>query len=146
MQLRPCVTFLTAALAVLALPACGSSSSNSGTTSTTTSTPASKTPVAKTPAGAASTVALMANPSGVFAYNQKSLSATAGKVTIDFTNQAPVPHNVAVAEGSKTLGETPVFNAGTKTLTLTLAKGSYTYFCTVPGHRQQGMEGTLTVS
>ena len=36
-------------------------------------------------------------------------------------------------------------DGGTKTLTMTLAPGTYTYYCSVPGHRQAGMQGTLTV-
>ena len=69
-----------------------------------------------------------------------------GQVTIDFTNQAPLAHNVTIeAAGGKILGATPTFQGGTKTLTLQLPAGTYKFFCSVPGHRQAGMEGTLTV-
>jgi uncharacterized cupredoxin-like copper-binding protein len=44
-----------------------------------------------------------------------------------------------------TVGATPTFNGGTKTLSVELKPGTYKYFCTVPGHRMAGMEGTLTV-
>jgi plastocyanin len=100
-------------------------------------------PAAKAPAG---TVALDADPTGVLKYTQSSLSAKAGKLTIAFTNASPVPHNVVVVQGSKKLGETPTFGGGgTRNLALTLAAGSYTFFCSVPGHREAGMQGTLTV-
>jgi plastocyanin len=139
----------------LALAACGSSSSSSSTATTSsappttpaTSTP-STTPTAKpaAPASAATKLTLSADPTGQLAYVQKSLSSKAGRVTIDFTNPSPVPHNVAVESAGKNLGMTPVIASGSKTLTLTLAKGTYTFFCTVDSHRQAGMQGTLTVS
>jgi plastocyanin len=126
------------------------------TTSTpTASTPAKKTPKATTgtpappssPAAAATTtLKLAANPAGQLAYDTKQLSAKAGKVTIDMTNTSPVEHDVAVAQGTTVVGQTPVFTGGSKAVTLTLKPGTYTFYCTVPGHRQAGMEGTLTVS
>jgi plastocyanin len=91
-------------------------------------------------------VALQANPSGLLSYNTKQVSAKAGSVTINFTNAAPLEHNVTIAEGSKVLGATPTFTGGSRTLTLTLKPGTYTFYCTVPGHRQSGMEGTLSVT
>lgn len=109
-----------------------------------TSTPSAGTPA---PAGgqARTTLALAADPSGNLRYDKQTLSAAAGKVTIDFTNQSPVPHNVVIAQGSTTLGATPV-QTGKSTLTLSLKPGTYTFYCAVPGHRQAGMQGTLTVS
>jgi plastocyanin len=123
-------------------------------------TPAKKTPAKKetpkattgtpappsSPAAAATTLKLAANPAGQLAYTTKSLSAKAGKLTIDFSNASPVEHDVAIAQGSTVAGQTPVFTGGSKTLTVTLKPGSYTFYCTVPGHRAAGMEGTLTVS
>ena len=67
-------------------------------------------------------------------------------MTITMANMSPVEHNVTIAEGSKVLGATPTFAGGTKTLTVKLKPGKYTFYCSVPGHRQAGMEGTLTVS
>jgi plastocyanin len=123
-------------------------------------TPAKKTPAKKqtpkattgtpappsSPAAAATTLKLAANPAGQLAYTTKSLSAKAGKVTVDFSNASPVEHDVAFAQGSSVVGQTPVFTGGSKTLTITLKPGTYSFYCTVPGHRAAGMEGTLTVS
>ena len=127
------------------------------TPAATKSTPAAKTktsPKATTgtpappssPAAVATTLKLAANPAGQLSYDAKQLSAKAGTVTIDMTNMSPVEHNVTIAEGSKVLGATPTFTGGAKTLTVKLKPGTYTFFCSVPGHRQAGMEGTLKVS
>jgi len=104
-------------------------------------------PSTRMPAGTAVTaLKLAANPSGQLAYNAKQLSAKAGDVTITMTNMSPLEHNVTIAQGSTVLGSTPTFIGGSKTLTLNLKPGTYTFYCSVPGHRQAGMEGTLTVS
>ena len=84
-------------------------------------------------------------PGPQLAYNTKLLSAKAGSVTISMTNMSPIEHNVTIAEGSKVLGATPTFTGGTKVVTLNLKPGKYTFYCSVPGHRQAGMEGTLVV-
>jgi plastocyanin len=123
-----------------------SAASTTSTQSTTSSAAASPAAGAtKTPAKGASTVALEAVPNQI-AYNTKSLSAKAGKVTITMANMSSLEHNVTIAEGSKVLGATPTFSGGSRTLTLQLKPGRYTFYCSVPGHRQAGMEGTLTVS
>ena len=91
-------------------------------------------------------LALAANPSGQLAYDTKTLAASSGNVTIDFTNKSPLPHNVTIANASgKVLGATPTFTGGEKTLKLNLPPGTYTFYCSVPGHEQAGMKGTLTV-
>jgi plastocyanin len=98
------------------------------------------------PAAPASALKLAADPSGGLSYDAKQLNAKAGRVTIDFTNAASLEHNVTIAQGSTQLGATPTFGGGTRTLTLNLKPGTYTFYCSVPGHRQSGMEGTLHVS
>jgi plastocyanin len=113
------------------------------TPTATTGTPA---PSSSPAAGASTSLKLAANPEGQLTYNTKQLSAPAGKVTITMANMSPVEHNVTVAQGSVVLGATPTFKGGSKTLTVNLKSGTYTFYCSVPGHRQAGMEGTLTVS
>lgn len=80
-------------------------------------------------------------------YSSTRLTAKPGKVTIQFTNSSPIPHNVTVQSGSEgpTLGATPTFSGSTKSVTLNLKAGTYAFFCSVPGHRQAGMQGTLIV-
>ena len=146
------LALIVAALAV-GLAACGSSSKSSS--SSTSSAPAASSSTSSTSSGGASasggggsTLSQAANPSGQLKFTKSSLSAKAGKVTVDFANMSSVPHNFTVQQGTngKTLGATPTFSGGTKTLTVSLKPGKYTFFCSVPGHRQAGMVGTLTVS
>ena len=134
-------------LGLIALGGCGGSSS---TTSPTPAQPAT-TPSTQgsTPAPGAPTtgaIKLAADASGALKFNTTSLTAKAGKVTIDFRNSATLAHNVTIASSSGTvLGATPTFQGGTKSLTLNLKPGTYTFYCSVPGHRQAGMQGTLVV-
>ncbi|HEX7610300.1 MAG TPA: plastocyanin/azurin family copper-binding protein [Solirubrobacteraceae bacterium] len=111
-----------------------------------TSTPAATTPSAAAPVGSSTTVGLSADAQGRLAYNTKQLSAKAGNVTIKLANASALEHNVTIAQGATVLGATPTFAGGTRVLTLKLKPGKYTFYCSVPGHRQGGMEGTLTVS
>jgi plastocyanin len=91
-------------------------------------------------------VDIAADPSGLLKYTQTALSTTAGKVTIDFANQSSVPHNVVlINSANKILGQTPIFSNGSKSFRVALPPGTYTYYCSVPGHRQAGMQGTITV-
>jgi plastocyanin len=144
-------------VALLALAGCGSSSSSSSSTAASTSTPAETTPTTSsastsTPApapaasGGSSSVKLEANPEGQLEYNTKALTAKAGKVSVDFTNSSSLPHNVTIESSSgEKVGATPTFAGGSKSLSVNLKPGTYKFFCSVPGHRQAGMEGTLTV-
>jgi plastocyanin len=88
-----------------------------------------------------------ANPEGQLKFDTTSLTAKAGSISVSFANNASLPHNLTVASASgAVVGATPTFQGGTKTLALNLKPGSYKFYCTVPGHRAAGMEGTLTVN
>ncbi len=126
----------------------GSTSKAAASTQTSTAGESASTPApASSPASAAkSSLKLATNAEGQLSYDTKQLSAKAGTVTIALANSSPVEHNVTIAEGTKVLGATPTFTGGSKSVTLKLKPGKYTFYCSVPGHRQAGMEGTLTVS
>jgi plastocyanin len=98
-------------------------------------------------AGGTSKVALSSDPSGALKYDTTELSAKAGNVAIAFTNSSSTPHNVTVTgDGGKKLGATKDVTNGHGVLALKgLKAGTYTFFCSIPGHEQAGMKGTLTV-
>ena len=124
----------------------GAPASSSGAPAGTPAPPSGASGTAPS-SSATTSLKLAANPTGQLAYDAKSLRAKAGKVTIGFTNAAPLEHNVTIGQGSAVLGATPTFRGGgERTITLTLKAGTYTFYCSVPGHRQAGMEGTLNVS
>jgi plastocyanin len=141
------------AAALLALAGCGSSSSGSSSSSAstaaeapTTSSASTSTPAPASESGGSEKVSLEANSEGQLEYSTKSLSAKAGKVSVDFTNSSSLGHNVTIESSSgQSVGATPTFSGGSKTLSVNLKPGTYKFFCSVPGHRQAGMEGTLTV-
>ncbi len=71
--------------------------------------------------------------------------ATAGKLTLSAKNPQGVAHNISI-QGPGVNAQGPIVNqGGTSSLTVTLQKGTYTFYCSVPGHRQAGMVGTLVV-
>lgn len=145
-------SLLALAAALVALAGCGSSKE----TSSSASTPAASTPAttsASTPTSSTTTstpasgsLGLAANPEGQLKFSANTLTANAGKVSIDFTNMSPLEHNVTIESASHAVvGATPTFKGESKTLSVTLKPGTYKFYCSVPGHRMAGMEGTLVV-
>ena len=139
-------------IAALALVACGGSSDSSSSESTP-STESSTEGGANAgggeadggSAGSASAVDFEAASSGL-EFTTDFSEAKAGKVTIDFTNPQAVPHDVAIEDSNgKVIAQTDELTEGSDSATADLKPGEYTFFCTVPGHREAGMEGTLTV-
>jgi plastocyanin len=144
--------FLVLAIAALALVACGSSSDSSSSTTETSGgeSQAEQGGAAKEESssggGSASTLKFEADPNGELAYTSTSETAKAGKVTVEFENPQALTHDVAIEDSSgEEVGATELIASGSDTTSVDLKPGTYTYFCTVPGHREAGMEGTLTV-
>lgn len=84
---------------------------------------------------------------GSLTFDPGELEAAAGTVVLDYTNPSPVPHNIALEDSDgNSLGETETVTGGEiAELSSDLQPGTYTYFCAVPGHRESGMLGELTV-
>jgi plastocyanin len=105
-----------------------------GTTSTTASGPVTSLDVS--------------SPSdGALTYQPNGLQAKPGNVAITYDNLSQVPHSIAVATANgNVLGQVQPFTNGKQTVTLSnLQPGKYVFYCTVPGHREAGMQGDLTV-
>ena len=88
------------------------------------------------------TLKLTAVPAGL-KYDKKLLKAVPGSVTITMKNASPLPHNVAIKGAGVNVVGAIVSKGGTSTVTATLKKGSYVFYCSVPGHEAAGMKGTL---
>jgi plastocyanin len=95
-------------------------------------------------AGAA-TAKISADPSGQLRFQQASVTARPGTVTIEFDNPSVLPHDVTIERAGEKLGGTKVVSKGTAKASLPLQPGSYTFYCSVDSHRQAGMQGTLSV-
>jgi len=144
-------------LASFALVACGSSSDDSSDATTTPTTETQSESGGETggkgnpaaegkSAGSGASVAFEADPNGGLAYTSDTATAEAGKVNIDFTNPQPLTHDVAIEDSAgKTVGKTELIAEGSDSAVVDLKPGTYTFYCSVPGHREAGMEGTLTV-
>jgi len=90
-------------------------------------------------------LAIPADPGGGLAYQFGSAEAPAGALEIDSENKSSVDHNIAL-EGSGVNEEGEVVkNGGVSKVSADVKAGEYTFFCSVPGHREGGMEGKLTV-
>jgi mono/diheme cytochrome c family protein len=87
-------------------------------------------------------ISIPADPGGQLAFTASKADGTAGPATIEMPNQSGTNHDIVI-DG---LGKGPVVSKGVSSFKATLAAGkTYTYYCSVPGHRQAGMQGTLTV-
>jgi plastocyanin len=135
--MKQLAALLALALASLALVACGGGDSE---TSETTGGGGGEG------SGGGSTLAFEADPGGQLAFTTSSATTKAGNVTIEFTNPQALPHDVKIEDsGGSEVGGTDTITEGSNSATVTLKPGSYTFYCSVPGHREAGMEGTLTV-
>ena len=141
--------WLTALLCSLAIVAAGcgggDNSSSSSSSSGSTSTNKQSSSGSSGGGGAAQTLKISADPGGALKFDKSSLTAKAGKVTIDFDNaSSSVPHGVGI-EGNGVDEESGTVTGAKTSVTADLKPGKYEFYCPIPGHREAGMEGTLTV-
>lgn len=120
------------AFAVLLVAGCGGAGSSAR--------PAGPASSAPTPSAAGVVLKLTGNE---YSFTPPALTAHAGLTTIRFTNGGVVDHDLSIEALHVLLTEKP---GKTGEATVTLKPGTYTFICSVPGHRQSGMQGKLTVS
>jgi uncharacterized cupredoxin-like copper-binding protein len=93
-------------------------------------------------AAASTTVTVTAGKPSEYKFTLSKSSVKAGTVVFKVVNKGKIPHDFSIG-GKKTALLKP---GKSGTLSVTLKKGSNAYKCTVPGHAQAGMKGTLKVS
>jgi uncharacterized cupredoxin-like copper-binding protein len=164
--MKKLASLLVLALASIVLVACGGGDDDE-TTSTTTTAPSAESEAGGNGAksgGAAGTgtatggktnpasggggglLKFEAEPGAALAYTTTKASTSAGEVTVEFNNPQTLTHDVAIEDSSgEEVGKTDLVADGSAATTVNLKPGTYTFYCTVPGHREAGMEGTLTV-
>lgn len=146
--MKKLATLLVLGLVSAALVACGGSDDSTTTTANESGGNANAAPESGKEAGGGSgaTLEFEADPGGELAYTTTEASAEAGKVTIDFNNPQSLTHDVAIEDSSgETVAQTDLIGKEETSTTANLKPGTYTFYCSVPGHREAGMEGTLTV-
>jgi len=124
-----------AAVAVVAVLAAGcGGSSGGGRSSSAACTPAN-----------AQVVEIDVAQSG-FAFTKTTATANAGTVELKSMNPQSVSHDISIKGNGVDEHGNLVSGGGVSTVTADLKPGKYTFYCSVPGHEQAGMKGTLTVS
>ena len=130
------------ALLVMLGAGCGGGNNSS----TTSSTPTTTQPA--TSGGAPQTTTVGLNE---YSFKPDNVTIKQGG-TVQAKNEGAIAHNLTIEQGSDPTKKTKKL-AGTSTflpnksekLTVNLTPGKYAMICTVAGHQQLGMRGTVTV-
>jgi mono/diheme cytochrome c family protein len=88
------------------------------------------------------TLEIDADPTGQLAFVTDSAQGTPGQITVKMANKSGTPHDIVIDGKGK--GEV-VQNGAVSQFNADFAAGSYTFYCSVPGHRAAGMQGKLAV-
>jgi uncharacterized cupredoxin-like copper-binding protein len=90
----------------------------------------------------AGTIEVDADPTGQLAFVTNAATGTPGQITLKMANKSGTPHDIVIDGKGK--GQV-VQNGAVSQFQADYTAGSYTFYCSVPGHRQAGMQGKLTV-
>ena len=88
------------------------------------------------------TLEIDADPNGQLAYISNKATGSPGQITVEMANKTSTPHDIVIDGKGK---GTVVKDGGTSKFTADFQPGTYTFYCSVDGHRQAGMQGKLTV-
>lgn len=116
------------ALAVLGLAACGGG--GDGT---------SAGDADEDPGNGSASVSLVAKE---FEFTPSDITVDAPSFSLELRNEGAIEHDFSVEDT-----DVKIFAKAAETATgeIEMEPGTYTFFCSIPGHREGGMEGTLTV-
>jgi plastocyanin len=130
-------TVLVVLVLAAAVAGCGGSKSSSAASSASS---------AVSSAAGSHVVQINVAPSG-FEYVKSSATVQSGPVVIRSMNPQSVGHDISLKGNGVNLHGKVVSNGDTSTIVIPdLKPGTYTYYCSVPGHEAAGMKGTLTVT
>jgi uncharacterized cupredoxin-like copper-binding protein len=90
----------------------------------------------------AGTLEVDADPNGQLAFVTNKAQGTTGEITVKMANKSSTQHDIVIDGKGK---GSVVSNGGVSQFKASFTAGTYTYYCSVPGHRQAGMQGKLTV-
>jgi mono/diheme cytochrome c family protein len=88
------------------------------------------------------TLQIDADPNGQTAFVTNKATGKVGQITIKMANKSSVQHDIVI--DGKGRGQV-VSNGGVSQFTANFPAGTFTFYCSVDGHRAAGMQGQLTV-
>ena len=108
--------------------------------------PAGKPEQGQPPAGSGQTFDVSSPDDGSLVFDPPDLQTAAGAITLAYNNPSQVTHNIFLQDEEDTvIAESEDVAGGTVEITAELDPGEYNSYCNIPGHRDAGMEGVLTV-
>lgn len=133
----PVILIMLAALSLLAA-GCGDDDEDTTTATTTTPTATGATGAGGAGGGGGASSVSMTE----YSFDPSDITVSQGD-SIEVTNDGELPHNLTV-EGED-LATADIDPGGSEELTVDLPPGDYEFICSIAGHAEQGMTGTLTV-